>query len=151
MIAFEAAAAIAGLLSSASLCHQCTHIGQSPRFVRMVIKICKNGHQDQNLQEWSPRFARMFARMVIKTYWCTKFVKLNGHQDLQARSPRFAQTIIIKICKNGYHQITCNAPMPAFPNVHIDGAAAKALANAFLHQEDKNRETRNQEWHILMI
>lgn len=34
---------------------------------------------------------------------------------------------------NIIYLITCNAPMPAFPNVHIDGAAAKALANAFLH------------------
>ena len=28
--------------------------------------------------------------------------------------------------------ITCNAPIPAFPRVHIDGAAANALAKAFL-------------------
>lgn len=28
--------------------------------------------------------------------------------------------------------ITCNAPMPALPRVHIDGAAANALANACL-------------------
>lgn len=32
-------------------------------------------------------------------------------------------------------QITCNAPMPAFPKVHMDGAAASAFANAFLHDE----------------
>lgn len=55
-------------------------------------------------------------------------------------SSRFSKTVI-KICKNGHQDLhfcfTCNAPMPALPNVHIDGAAAKALANAFLHQEDK--------------
>ena len=28
---------------------------------------------------------------------------------------------------------TCNAPMPAFPRVHMDGAVANALANAFLY------------------
>lgn len=27
---------------------------------------------------------------------------------------------------------TCNAPIPAFPRVHIDGAAASALAKARL-------------------
>lgn len=32
-------------------------------------------------------------------------------------------------------QITCNAPMPAFPKVHMDGAAESAFANAFLHDE----------------
>ena len=29
---------------------------------------------------------------------------------------------------------TCNAPMPAFPRVHIDGAVANALARAFLQR-----------------
>lgn len=28
---------------------------------------------------------------------------------------------------------TCNAPMPAFPRVHMDGAAANAFANACLY------------------
>jgi hypothetical protein len=30
---------------------------------------------------------------------------------------------------------TCNAPMPAFPRVHMDGAVANALARAFLQRE----------------
>lgn len=30
------------------------------------------------------------------------------------------------------HMLTCNAPIPAFPRVHMDGAAASALANARL-------------------
>ena len=34
-------------------------------------------------------------------------------------------------------QSTCNAPMPAFPRVHMDGAAASALANACLHHNNK--------------
>jgi hypothetical protein len=29
---------------------------------------------------------------------------------------------------------TCNAPMPAFPRVHMDGAVANALARAFLQR-----------------
>ncbi|KAF5942341.1 hypothetical protein HYC85_019983 [Camellia sinensis] len=36
---------------------------------------------------------------------------------------------------------TCNAPMPAFPRVHMDGVAANALANAFLHIE-KNQNIK---------
>ncbi|KAF7816461.1 uncharacterized protein G2W53_030430 [Senna tora] len=30
------------------------------------------------------------------------------------------------------YMLTCNAPIPAFPRVHMDGAAANALANACL-------------------
>lgn len=37
--------------------------------------------------------------------------------------------------------LTCNAPIPAFPRVHMDGAAASALANACLeshtHQQSR--------------
>lgn len=86
LIALEAAAAIAGLLSSASLCKKAHSIG-------ILI------------------FIHQFARMVIK------------------------------IC---IFSFTCNAPMPAFPSVHIDGAAAKALANAFLQQVISNQRRTKQ-------
>ena len=38
---------------------------------------------------------------------------------------------------------TCNAPIPAFPRVHIDGAAASALAKARL-ETHATMETENQ-------
>jgi len=38
---------------------------------------------------------------------------------------------------------TCNAPMPAFPRVHMDGAVANALANAFLHPENHESKSTN--------
>lgn len=42
--------------------------------------------------------------------------------------------------------------MPAFPNVHIDGAAAKALVSAFLQQEEeKNRDLESKNDQTMII
>ncbi|KAF5946250.1 hypothetical protein HYC85_016478 [Camellia sinensis] len=53
---------------------------------------------------------------------------------------------------------TCNALMPAFPRVRMDGAAANTLANAFLHIEknqnikkfktiiSKKKKKKNPKW-----
>lgn len=39
--------------------------------------------------------------------------------------------------------ITCNAPMPALPRVHMDGATANAFANAFLFCRKQEENENN--------
>ena len=36
--------------------------------------------------------------------------------------------------------VTCKAPMPAFPRVHMDGAAARALASACLDYQNNSKD-----------
>jgi hypothetical protein len=44
-------------------------------------------------------------------------------------------------------EMTCNAPMPAFPRVHIDGAVANALARAFLQRVEIYND---HQWNIVV-
>lgn len=41
-----------------------------------------------------------------------------------------------------YKSPTCNAPIPAFPRVHMDGAAASALAKARLEVQNMHPWTQ---------